>query len=129
MIVPRPGVQPLSINASMRSFSSTNTASATGAPGIITADNALPLSLVLELPLAREHHHNPVFIGGCDDFVVPQRPTRLDDGSDAGRSHCVESVAEREEGIAGCCATFGPTGCLLHGQLARVHAVLLSPAN
>jgi hypothetical protein len=37
-----------------------------------------------KLPLPREHHRDPMLVGGGDDFGVAHRPSRLDDRSDAG---------------------------------------------
>ena len=48
---------------------------------------------------AGEYHGHPMLIGGGDHFIVANRPTGLDYGSNAGLSCVVDTVPEREESI------------------------------
>src|SRR5690606_29787583 len=57
------------------------------------------VSLVAEVPDAREHHRDTVLVRGADDFRVADRPARLDDGANAELDRDVEAVAEREERV------------------------------
>src|SRR5207302_10072739 len=140
----------------MRGLSSWKTASATGAPGSKTAraitappnhaafgqwvTSGVPQSTkrwlgfgsprsMLELPFAREHHGDSVFVGRRDHFVVSERAAWLDDRRDSGRGHGVEAVAEREERVARGRAALGPSRRFLNGELARMHTVLLPAAD
>ena len=44
-----------------------------------------------------KHHRHAVLIGRRDDFVVPHRTTRLNDGCDSGFSGGVDAVPETEK--------------------------------
>ncbi len=48
---------------------------------------------------AGEDHGEAMFVGCCDDLVVLQAATRLNEGADAGFGNHVEAVAKRKEGV------------------------------
>jgi hypothetical protein len=54
---------------------------------------------VAEVAHAREDHGQISFVGGCNDFFVAHRATRLDDGCGAGFGGGDEAVGEGEEGV------------------------------
>src|SRR2546423_14417036 len=103
-MLPRPGVTPRSASLAIRSCKSSLMPAARAAPSRISA-LMLDASLValhgsslggrratcasahsrsmLELPLTREDHRQPMLVGGGDDLVVPERAAGLDDAGDA----------------------------------------------
>ena len=58
-----------------------------------------PVPLVPEQTPSREHHRDPVLVGGLNDLLVPDRTSWLDDGGHTGFCRGVDAVAKREEGV------------------------------
>src|SRR5947209_7331192 len=99
-MVPRPGVTPTWASEATSSANSARTAAAMAAPSKIAAPMCPPGLLVLEVPLAREHHGDAVLVSGGDDLFVAQRPPRLHNGGHARLGQLVDVVAEGKEGVA-----------------------------
>ena len=55
---------------------------------------------VTEVTFTGKDHHDAALIGGGNDFVVTDRAARLDHAGCALINDHIESVAEREEGVA-----------------------------
>src|SRR5205823_458078 len=96
-MVPSPGVTPTWLREATSSASSARTAAAMAAPSRIAAPIDLPL--VTEVALAGENHGDAVLVGGGDDLLVPDRPTRLHDRADTRLREHVDVVAEGKERI------------------------------
>jgi len=54
-----------------------------------------------EMPHARYHHGNAVFVRRVENFLIAHRACGVDDGFDALFGDDVHAVAEGEEGIRG----------------------------
>ena len=58
-----------------------------------------------EMPYARYHHSDTVFVCRVEDFLIAHRACGVDDGFDALLGNHVHAVAEGEKGIgSGACA-------------------------
>src|SRR4051812_27920839 len=78
-----------------------------------------------EVACAGEDHRQGELVGPGDRLFVADRAARLDDRGRAGLEGTIESIGEREEGVAGERAALGPALGFLAGDLAGVAAVLL----
>jgi hypothetical protein len=58
-----------------------------------------PASSMAEMAAAGEDHRQAVLVGGGDQLVIAQRPSRLYDGARAGGGGGIQSIPEREEGV------------------------------
>ena len=54
-----------------------------------------------EMPHARYHHRNAVFVRCIEDFLIAHRACGVDDGFDALLGNHIHAVTEWEEGIGG----------------------------
>jgi hypothetical protein len=61
-----------------------------------------------EVPHARKHHGEAMFVGRGDDFLVAHRTARLDDGGRARLDRRQQAVGEGEEGVGGDDRASGP---------------------
>src|SRR3954451_2626754 len=132
-MVPSPGVCPFTTSFSLRGIRSSNTASATGAPGIIVTVITRPLSLryrsVQEVPFPREHHRETTLVGALDDLLVADRAAGLQHHRDPGVGRGIDTIGERVERVGRGGAAAGATGVLLRRDLTRLHTVLLPRAD
>jgi hypothetical protein len=58
-------------------------------------------NLVMKEPVVGERHSHAVFIACFDDLSIHHTPAGLHDVGDAQLGGVVETIAEREEGVAG----------------------------
>src|SRR5262249_9209508 len=100
-IVPSPGVCPFSMSFSLRGTRSSNTAPATGPPGIILAAmcSSPGDGLVEEVSFAGEHHREAELVGAFDVRFVAHRAAGLHDHRDAGGRGRLDAVGERVERV------------------------------
>src|ERR671919_811690 len=81
---------------------------------------------VPEVPGAGQDHGHAVLIGRLEDLLIPDRPTWVDHGPDAGRGGPVDAVPEREEGVRGHHRARSPGPGLAAGDVDRVHPAHLA---
>src|SRR3954449_6202959 len=112
----------------MRGSRSANTASATGAPGIMAAAISASPSMQ-EVTFAGEDHCEAELVGTFDDDVVAHRAAGLHHHRDARGCRSLDAVGERIERVARARATGGAAGRLLRRDLARLDPVLLTRAD
>src|SRR5262245_62253593 len=107
----------------MRGARSANTASATGAPGIMTA--LIRPSSMQEMPFAGEDHRESELVGPLDHDVVAHCTAGLHHHCHPGRGRRLDAVGEGIERVARACAADSAARRLLGGDLTRLDAVLL----
>ena len=75
------------------------------------------------------HHRSRPGIDGGDDLVVADRPTRLNEGFDAGSQANFDRIRERIEGIRGAGRANRAIACLGDGEAGRVEPAHLPRAD
>src|SRR3954465_1389265 len=102
------------------------------APAVVPIKVRRSIVLVTKLSLTSEHHRNVVLIGGGNHFVVPTRPTGLNDGTNTCFGGLFDSVAEREESVRPKHGSFGAVTretSLVHRKKRCVDARHLAGTN